>query len=137
MKLSYFDIEMACDDLTISDHFLEVISVTPQELHHLFEPGIVPYILSAIRETIGEKSKSTNKKFVDKFFSGTTKHFLDRKSERDYIHMSNRDGFWNIGNLLSMEHGDFQGITIFMHTRFRQCPETILPCNKCQLYAHV
>jgi hypothetical protein len=24
-----------------------------------------------------------------------------------------------------------------MHTRFRQCPETILPCNKCQLYAHV
>ena len=31
-------------------------------------------------------------KIVDKFFSGKTKHFLDRKSERDCIHMSNRGG---------------------------------------------
>ena len=62
MRLSYFDIEMAFDDRTISDHFLEVIIFTPQELHHLFEPGIVPYILSAIRETIDEKSRNESTK---------------------------------------------------------------------------
>ena len=69
IEISNCDIETAFCDLTISDHFLGVIVVAPQELLHLFHLKMVPYILAAVRETIGEKSNnaSTNE-FIHTFF---------------------------------------------------------------------
>jgi hypothetical protein len=58
--------KMLLTNLSISDSFLEVIGVTPQEPLKVFWSGIAPYILTATRKTIDEQSINTS-----------TKHFVN------------------------------------------------------------
>ncbi len=117
--LSIHSIDNAFFDLPLADAYQGIVGVTPQELLHVLESGILGYILLSFRDIIGVRdTNSKMKKEVDSMFSDI-KSSLDRNSERDYYRMANRKGFLDLKMLSGTErHGNFLGMVLLLHTTY-------------------
>jgi hypothetical protein len=112
-------VENAFYDLPLSDPYQGIVGVTPQELLHVIESGIVGYSLQSISDIIGRRSINAScKELVDKLFYDI-KDCMDRNSERDVCRMSNRRGFFDLTNIGAEERfGNFFGLIVLMHTTY-------------------
>jgi len=111
--------ETVWDFLPLSDRYLGMTGMTPQEFLHVGGSGLYKHALIAVREIVGpNQSNSLVKGLVNKVFVDV-KLALERNSERDISRMSNRKGFFNHASLTSEEvRGNFFAMVILMHTTY-------------------
>ena len=116
---SYHDISNFTDGLPLSDPYLGIIGLTPQELLHVMEAGLYEHVPLAIRDVIGFRdSNAADKELIDEIFADVT-YFITRNCERDVLRMANRSGFFNLTKVNGTErHGNFFAFVISMHTSY-------------------
>ena len=77
------------------------------------------HVPTTIRDMIGTNKKNAAvKEKVDRLFTDVKRN-IGRNSERDFIRMSNRSGFFNLSKVNASErHGNFFALTLLMHTTY-------------------
>jgi hypothetical protein len=107
--------------LPLADEFLGIIGMTPQDFLHMMGGGKYKHWIVAHREVIGENTKqSARKGLLNKLFANI-RFALNHNSKKDLHRMSNRNGFFNVTSLTSVEvRGNFLGMVVMMHTTYGQ-----------------
>ena len=118
-SISKHCIDNAFDKLPLADPYQGIIGMTPQEMLHMMGGGIFKYIISGIKDIIGENQTNQRlKKHINDIFPDI-REYLNRNAEKDVSRMSNRNGFFNLTNLTSDEvRGNLYGLIVLMHTTY-------------------